>query len=149
MAFGYNNTLITAAFWAISQNEVGSKSPFQIIAPKPGVPGNGVSGYALGYLQDDFSGNPDVAQNLLVEALVASGQYTETNAASVARQFTRIGVRVRYPASDLLPTGLIFGNYPFDKPSLLVVYWPQFMEAFNVDHRQPDFQRCRSGPYVA
>jgi len=76
-----------AAANAIQANEV-SNNP--ALADRITRPANG-GGWTIGFNQQDFKTNPAVAQNTLITSLVDSGQFTTTNATTIAQALTTAG----------------------------------------------------------
>jgi Ca2+-binding RTX toxin-like protein len=80
------SSIASSAFSAVSENEVSGNPSIadRISAPVAG----GTSGWTIGYNQEDFYSNPAQAQQMLTNALVASGQFDYQNAASIATALT-------------------------------------------------------------
>jgi|GEM_PF-3688940 Predicted Zn-dependent protease len=86
-------TLEQAIYDAVKRNETSGidANAYRIIKPNPTASVNGQGGWTIGFDQEDFNTNPIVAQQTLINALVASNKYNFQEAESIAQSLTDAG----------------------------------------------------------
>ena len=77
-----SGSISSAAFAAVSANEVSGNAKLAdaVIKPNPNAGQNGNGGWTIGFNQMDFNTNATQAQAALMNALTASGQFTQAKA---------------------------------------------------------------------
>jgi hypothetical protein len=75
---------------AVALNEVGGNTAVACSIHPP-IGGSGSSGWTIGYIQQDFNTNSTGAQATLTDALVASGQFSQSTAQSIGQALTNAG----------------------------------------------------------